>query len=70
MDMLSWGARGAEAPEGRKIFRKCVEIFNVKFINFAKIERISCTELGKNIRIIENIIRPGGSGGGGGAPRR
>ena len=44
MDMLSWGSR--------KNFRKFVEIGNVKFINFAKIERISCTELDKNIRIM------------------
>ena len=59
-----------EPPEGRKIFRKFVEIDNVKFNKFSKIAWIFYTELDKNIRIIENIIRPGGSGGGGGAPRR
>ena len=58
------GARGAEPPEGRKNFRKFVEIGNVKFNNFTKIARIFCTELDKNIRIIENFIRTGGSGGG------
>ena len=31
-----WGS-GAERPEGRKNFRKFVEISNVKFNNFSKI---------------------------------
>ena len=62
------GGSGAEPPEGRKIFRKFVEIGNVKFNNLTKIAGIFCTELDKNIRIIENFIRPEGSWGG--APRR
>ena len=58
-----WGS-GAEPPEGRKMFRKFVVIDNVKFIDFTKIACIFCTDLDKNIRIIENFIRPGGSGEG------
>ena len=59
------GARGgAEPPEGRKNVRKFVEIGNVKFNDFTKIAWTVCTELDKNIRIIENFIRPGGSEGG------
>ena len=48
------GGSGAEPPEGRKNFRKFVEIGNVKFINFTKMAWISWTKLDKNIRIIEN----------------
>ena len=58
------GARGAEPPEGRKNFRKFVEIGNVKFNNLTKIACLFCTVLDKNRSIIENFIRPGGSGGG------
>ena len=53
---------GAEPPEGRKNFRKFVDIGQVKFTNLTKIAWIFYTELDKNIRI-ENFIRPGGSGG-------
>ena len=62
------GGSGGGAPEGRKNFREFVEIDSVKFNNFTKIAWIFCTEFDKNIRIIENFIRPWGSGGG--APRR
>ena len=61
------GFGGGAPPEGRKNFRKFVEIGNVKFNNLTKIAWIFCTGLDKNIRIIENFIRPGGSGVG--APR-
>ena len=59
------GVRGRK--EVRKGFMKFVEIDNVKFNNLTKIALIFCTGLDKNIRIIENFIRLGGSGGG--APR-
>ena len=62
------GLWGRSPPKVEKNFRKFVEIGNVKFNKFTKIALILCTELDKNIRIIENFIRPGGSGGG--APRR
>ena len=56
------GGSGGGAPEGRKKFRKFVEIGNVKFNNLTKVAWIFCTELDKNLWIIENFIRPGGSG--------
>ena len=53
---------GGGAPEGRKYLRNFVEIGNVKFknlITFQKLHEFFCTELDKNIRIIETFIRPG-----------
>ena len=63
--------RGAERPEGRKIFKKSVEIGHVKLknvITFHKLNEMFVRIWIKKIRIIENSIRPEGSGGG--APRR
>ena len=56
----NWGLGGG-VPECRKMFRKIIEIDNVKFNNFSKIAWIFCTEQDKNRRIIENFIRPAGS---------
>ena len=58
------GGSGAEPPEGRKFFKKSVEIGNVKLknlITFQKLHEFFCTDLDKYIRIIENSILPGGS---------
>ena len=48
-----------------KIFKKLIQIGYVKFYNlitFQKFHDYFCANLVKNIRIIENSIRPAGAG--------
>ena len=61
------GVRGAEPPEGWNFFKKFVKIGNGKLknlITFQKYHDFLREFWQKTIRIIENSIRPGGSGGG------
>ena len=53
--------RGAEPPKGRKNFKQFVEIGNVKLRNFHHFKECMnfLRGFGKNIRIIENSLRPG-----------
>ena len=57
------GSSGAEPTKDRKVFKKFVEIGIGKIKNESLIRNCMnfCADLDKNIRIIENCIRPGGS---------
>ena len=59
------GVRGWSPPEGWNLFNKFAEIGNVKFkifIHLTKISWIFCMDMDWNLRIVENSLRPGGSG--------